>query len=166
MVDILAIQCHDDLSGLRHAVVEAKKIESFSQRYDMCLLSVERKAQPFDVAFQSLKTSFCVISVMGQRPCIIHVPDVVLCVHPFLHVVIHWVQKRDPGNLDHLRTGVVPGITDILRIQHSADHLIDLITEIPAEVLLDSLMAHIGIVAVDIRLYHPSVKTIVAIKAP
>ena len=102
MVDILAIQRHDDLSSLRHAVAKPQKLESFSQRYDVCLLNVERKAQSFDVAFQSLKASFCTISVMSQRPRIIHVPDVVLGVHSFLHVVIHWVQKRDSGDLDHL----------------------------------------------------------------
>ena len=165
-MNILAVQRHDDLSGLRHAVVETKKLKSIFQRRDVRFLLVERKAELFDVAFQCLQTFLRMVSAVRQCPCIIHISDVAPCVHPFLHVVIHRVQKRNTCNLYHLRTGIVSSISRVLRVQHIADHLIDLIAEISVEVLLHQIMLHVRVIAVNICLYYPSVKAVMAVKVP
>lgn len=166
VMDILTVQRRDDFSGLSHSIPEPKKLKSGPEWRDMCFLLVECKAKPSDVVFKCHKALFGMVSVMRQQPCIVHVPDVVPCVHLLLHVVIHWVQKRDPGDLNHLRPRIISGAAGILRIQHTTDHLIDVIIKISSEVLFHPLMLHIWIVSMDISLHHPSVKIIVAIEVP
>ena len=65
---------------------------------------------------------FCLFFCWQEHPEVVHIPDIILYMQLLFGVMIHWVQKSDTSDLDHLRSWVVSGLASILVSQYSTRH--------------------------------------------
>ena len=114
------IECHYNFSGVCHAILETQERKSFSERDNMRFLFVDLQAICLYLFNGFGVCLFCLFFRWQKHPEIIHIPDVIFYMQLLFDVMIHWIQKCNTGNLNHLGSWVVSGLASILISQYSA----------------------------------------------
>ena len=100
---------------------------------------------------------FCLFFCWQEHPEVVHIPDIILYMQLLFGVMIHWVQKSDTSDLDHLRSWVVSGLASILVSQYSTRHFGSVRVCIAVDLMLYILVTHVKIITMYVNLDDPSI---------
>lgn len=166
MLYVVRIERHSDLSSVCRVVLESQEGESFAKwDYMGFFLIYFQTVCPYSFDGFCI-CHFCLFFCGQEHPEIIHVPDVILYMQLFFDVVVYGIQEGNTGNLDHLRSWIVPGFASVLISQDTTWHSCGIRICIAAYLMFHVLVTYVEIITMYVNLDDPSIRTIVTIVIP